>query len=92
MSDRPPPDIDPDRLDFSEYHPLDHGIRNCDWYPGGRRRHLKLLWRFKWKEILIENILCRLGRHTPEMLWRQVDGKQTESTACFYCWKKMEDQ
>jgi hypothetical protein len=40
------------KLDFSQYHPLDHSIRQCSGYPGGRRRHLSHRWQFQIRERL----------------------------------------
>lgn len=54
------------RLDFSEFHPLDHSLLNCIGYPGGRKRHLRYRWDYQWQEK-IESILyapwCLLGHH-----------------------------
>jgi hypothetical protein len=37
------------KLDFSEFHPLDHwaGDDRCRSMPGGFRRHLDLWWRYQ---------------------------------------------
>lgn len=57
------------KLDFSEFHPIDHwpGSRYCRSLPGGTRRHLACAWDIKWRERvqapLYWTLLCRIGRH-----------------------------
>lgn len=38
------------KLDFSQYHPLDHPIWRCRGYTGGPRKHLDYWWAFKGRE------------------------------------------
>jgi hypothetical protein len=61
MCDDPPPEIR--KLDFSQFHPLDHSVFRCRDYPGGRRRHLAYRWEFQWREHLGGWFLCPFGRH-----------------------------
>lgn len=51
------------KLDFSEYHPLDHTLRECRGYPGGWRRHISYDWEFRVGPRWRSRTLCRLGRH-----------------------------
>lgn len=57
------------RLDFSEYHPLDHTLWTCRGYPGGRRRHLAYRWDFQWRDRARQYTWCLLGRHDHEVWW-----------------------
>jgi hypothetical protein len=66
-SDYEPPHIDPERLDFSIWHPIDHRPfdRRCREFYGGGRRHLYLLWEFKWEIPTKIGIWthCKRGSH-----------------------------
>jgi hypothetical protein len=46
-----PPDFDSYKLDFSQFHPLDHRplSRRCRAHYGGLWRHLWLVWHFQWE-------------------------------------------
>lgn len=61
------PHIDPDKLDFSIFHPLDHKpfSKRCRSFHGGSRNHLQLLWDFKWQipTKIRKFTRCRLGQH-----------------------------
>jgi hypothetical protein len=80
-----PPDTK--RLDFSQFHPLDHYLWQCTGYPGGHRRHLAYRWEFEWRHRLRSRTLCRLGRHSPVQWWRRYDGKSW--SACAHCDKEL---
>lgn len=69
------------KLNFSEFHPLDHPIWACQDYPGGKRRHLKYRWEFQWRDRLYEQTLCRVGAHH----WTNVWGRGESWTACVHC-------
>ncbi len=51
------------KLDFSEFHPLDHSVFSCYGYPGGVERHLALMWKYQLKDAVGRNTLCRIGIH-----------------------------
>jgi hypothetical protein len=85
------------RLDFSQFHPLDHrpaGSR-CRSLPGGTRNHLRLAWQFHRREQalapLYRLILCPLGRHAEQVWYRDnEDGTQTVMPCCRYCrWTRL---
>lgn len=56
-----PPKIE--KIDFSEFHPLDHNLLQCRGYPGGWRTHLKFRWEFFVAPALERQTFCRIGRH-----------------------------
>lgn len=66
----PPPKIDSSKLDFSEFHPLDHTLWQCRNYPGGRKTHLSYRWEFQWASGLRRRTLCRIGRHSETQMWK----------------------
>ena len=82
----PPWNIDPDKLDFSQFHPLDHfpASRRCRSLPGGWRNHLKMAWDFKWSRELAYYTRCKLGYHRYGRAWQQSRG---DFRACVWCWK-----
>ena len=51
------------KLDFSQFHPLDHSLARCHGYPGGWRAHLRYRWEFQWREDLVTRWLHLTGRH-----------------------------
>jgi hypothetical protein len=76
------------KLDFSQYHPLDHSVWECKGYPGGRRRHLAYRWDFQWRDRLRGQTLCRAGRHAPVQWWSK-GGKA--GVTCRGCYKDLEE-
>jgi hypothetical protein len=75
------------KLDFSQFHPLDHNIfdKECkEWY-GGRLNHIKLWWRYQFEPDLVRNTLCRLGLHR---FVEYNDNKDKKWLACYYCCKE----
>ena len=68
------PKIDPDKLDFSQWHPLDHYplSKRCREHYGGLRNHMKLLWDFKWDvPSKVKKVThCFWGRHKPGNWWK----------------------
>lgn len=76
-----------DKIDFSEFHPLDHSIFVCSGYPGGRKTHLKYWWEFKGEWALKAHTLCKIGRHHP-VTWQRRDLPPEER--CLHCGKKEE--
>ena len=80
-----PPEIR--KLDFSEFHPLDHTLLGCRGYPGGWRRHLEYRWDFTTGPALRERTLCRLGRHRATQWWSR--GKTW--TGCLDCDKQLSE-
>ena len=88
MDAPPPPEIR--RVDFSQFHPLDHRIWACRWYPGGRIRHLQYLWQFKWDGNVHRNVHCRLGHHRGGWAWRRSGPNAKAFYACADCWKDLD--
>lgn len=74
MSDPIAPKIDPDKLDFSQWHPLDHRplSKRCRDHYGGFRNHMNLLWDFKWDmHSKVKKVThCFWGRHHSSPHWR----------------------
>lgn len=79
------------KLDFSEFHPLDHWPfrRRCRaYYPRGLKsglHHMGLAWEYKWSESIREHTLCRLGKHRWVEEVTYVDGFPKPSTICRDC-------
>lgn len=74
-----PPHIDPDKLDFSQFHPLDHWplSKRCREHYGGFRNHVKLVWCYKWniEGWIKEHIThCPWGRHCYRPWFRAAGG------------------
>ena len=82
-----PPKLDAKKLDFSEFHPLDHSLFQCRDYPGGRKRHWEYLWDLKLLPTLHIKTVCRLGFHHQTTLFQP--GKNRMRESCVYCWKPM---
>jgi hypothetical protein len=76
-----PPEIR--KLDFSQFHPLDHTVWECTGYPGGRRRHLKFRWQFVWKDKLRAMTFCRVGRHSWAKWWDRQGNTGLHCVSCF---------
>jgi hypothetical protein len=53
----------PVKIDFSQFHPLDHSLARCYGYPGGWRTHLQYRWEFQWREDLVTRWMHLTGRH-----------------------------
>lgn len=67
------------RLDFSQYHPLDHwpGTRRCRQHYGGWRGHLSMAWEYRRRDQVVGLFArwttCLMGRHSWRV-WRFVRG------------------
>lgn len=65
------------RLDFSQWHPLDHwpGTRRCRQHYGGWRHHLKIAWDYRRRDQVYgwfaRWTTCLLDRHKWSV-WRRV--------------------
>lgn len=85
------PDFSKMKLDFSQFHPLDHSIWRCNGFPGGRRRHLKYRWEFQWETRVRAWLLCPFGKHD-WVRWHPGPGNpdpdQPVVTACANCYKE----
>lgn len=92
---RKPPDIDPDKLDFSVFHPLDHHPWQCwqrnAWQPiyGKTWTHLKYDWEFRRRGQLRAATLCRIGiGHRYGMSWKRQDDEMVEAGEhCCFCYR-----
>lgn len=80
------PDAEFKNVSFSQFHPIMHSFWKCKGWPGGRRRHLAYLWKYRWKDRIRAQTTCRLGRHDP-VSWYDRNGN-LDRRACRYCWKK----
>lgn len=91
MRERPQPD--PEKLDFSLFHPLDHYIweERCQEFYGGPKRHIQLWWEFIGSHWLHEHTTCKLGIHTYTQYWSRSSYDSDDwSTgfSCVYCLKE----
>lgn len=77
-------------IDFSEFHPLDHSLKNCIGYPGGRLRHLKYAWNYQWREEVYRRTLCRVGRHEDAWSYRAKPVSKIE-VRCHNCGRPCTD-
>lgn len=79
------------KLDFSEFHPLDHHILDpvCWGWAGGIPRHISLWWDYQfswpWQPIFAKRA-CDKGLHEVTVFWRSmpavwVDGKWVDQPA-----------
>lgn len=95
MAEQGPPRIDADRLDFSQFHPLDHflGSRRCRSMYGSWRNHLSMEWEYRWRPWLTSQTLCRIGRHSIANAWRRStpDDEWTSWRVCRNCAYRPED-
>jgi len=89
------------RLDFSEFHPLDHWpwSRRCLSLPGGAGRHLRLTWEYRRGPELRARTVCLVGIHRPRPYWRGRGGpfdpdqhhrRPADGHACIDCGKAMD--
>ena len=62
------------KIDFSEFHPLDHNVLQCRDYPGGRRRHVAYRWEFQIRDRIHGRLLHMVGRHD----WRAWAARKPE--------------
>lgn len=82
---REPPQIDPEKLDFSEFHPLDHSLFQCD----DKKKHWKLVWEFKWSGEIKRWTLCKIGIHNVGTVFKFKDGKPYKVwRSCIHCGKR----
>lgn len=66
------------RLDFSQWHPLDHwpGTKRCQEHYGGWKHHLVIAWDFHRKDQVISWLwrpLCLFGKHRMQIWCRTMD-------------------
>jgi hypothetical protein len=75
-----------ERLDFSMWHPLDHRPfdRRCRSFYSGGRRHLWLLWHFRWEipRRIRRVTRCPFGRHEWVPWWRGNPGRYMGRECC----------
>ncbi len=79
------PDFSRVEFDFSDFHPLDHGILHCSGYPGGQRRHASLQWNYWLRPRLRSATFCRLGRHQFVTAWRRTPDDYLQFRTCYDC-------
>ena len=83
------------KLDFSEYHPLDHSVFECKGYPGGKRRHLQYRWEFQVEPAIsaaFHKPLCAVGLHDSEPWWQGSEfgeGVKPKGYMCRHCRRKL---
>lgn len=85
------------KIDFSEFHPLDHWplTRRCRGLPGGTRNHLHLTWVYRRREQalhpLYKLVLCPLGRHHVQVWYATFkDGTEVVKPTCAHCdWTRL---
>lgn len=80
-------EIKVERLDFSQFHALDHmpGSPYCWTQYGGLRIHLAYGWDLKWRPWL----RCKVGLHNWTE-WQRGDGSSA-GRGCWGCMKGLED-
>lgn len=90
MTDPQPPRIDPNKLDWSEFHDMVHPIfsRYCWRQAGGPWLHIKYWWEWYLDEWLGWHILrhttCRLGWHSWRKAWR-FTGRDDDAILLWSC-------
>lgn len=89
MKFREPPNTEDMKLDFSEFHPLDHPLWSCRGYPGGRKQHIKYKWEFMWRPRVRALTRCKVGLHSEVQCWAPRDKKTR--TVCADCSKSMSE-
>lgn len=95
MNYREPPNINPEKLDFSQFHDLFHHVwdKECKQQYGGRRRHLYMLWNYKWDvpSQFRRFTVCLVGHHKPGQVWIHPRDPQRRATfqACVWCHKRL---
>jgi hypothetical protein len=98
MTDRTAPKIDPEKLDFSMWHPLDHYplSKRCREHYGGFHNHMNLLWKYKWDvPATIKKIThCVWGKHHPGPWWKANAAKELiyAGQICRWCMKDLPEQ
>jgi hypothetical protein len=75
------------KVDFSQFHPLDHPIWRCSGYPGGPRRHVELWWLFMGREWVNVKWKHATRRHEWQPYARRdrVDREWIYSVVCAGC-------
>lgn len=82
------------QFDFSEFHPLDHGIWDpvCWGWAGGIPRHINLwrLYQFQWPwQPYFAKRSCNKGLHNVFVYWTSLpeirDGEVVTPAAGFQC-------
>jgi hypothetical protein len=84
------------KLDFSEFHPLDHSIFDpyCwGWY-GGIKQHIILWWHYQLDldAKIHRTFFCARGKHTKTPYWKgRRFGENVPPTGymCTYCEKEL---
>lgn len=89
MPDDGMPEIRSIHFDPAVWHPLDHSILHCQYYPGGRRQHLQYQWVFVTRPWLLAHTKC-LIKHTPGDAWRGKGANARHFTVCCYCRKVLD--
>lgn len=83
-----PPHIDPDRLDFSQFHPLDHNIIQCKGYPTGRYAHAMMRWEYQVYPLIRTRTFCVLGFHRWATGWKKGGNAEfREFRLCLDCYR-----
>lgn len=86
------------KLDFSEFHPLDHWCftRDCAGWHGGWINHIKLWWEYQAPDP-VGRLMCLAGFHDITPYWHYGKGedptkdKPPSGEWCRRCWYEEED-
>lgn len=71
------------KLDFSQYHPIDHPITACRGYHGGIRQHLQNIWDFEYRARVVTRWAHLTGRHAWVCVGnRSLDGDWSFTVRC----------
>lgn len=96
MTEPPFSPLDSDKLDFSQFHPIDHlpfSERCKSLYPKGLKagiHHIRMAWDIKWRDDYWQGkFLCHLGLHRYQKVWyrRSVEEPWKTSIDCRGCYK-----
>lgn len=84
------------KLDFSQFHPLDHwpGTKRCRSFYGGTRKHLSMTWEYRRRDQVLHPLysvlLCPLGIHAEQVWYLHEHGVVRIKPTCKHCdWTRL---